>query len=124
MELRLKSSTEYRVDGASSLTTCVCSKDSTTNDFSVILNKIGVVNLTVTVRIKPLIATVRIKLLIASHHCFGVLFCTYCYSNFVRYLYLASHGNIVIDLILLRSNISRNLRVISNWDLTLADRHD
>ena len=45
----MKSSTEYRVVGDSTVQTCVCAKDSTTNDFLVDLSSIGTVNLTITV---------------------------------------------------------------------------
>ena len=45
----MKSSTEYRVVGDSTVQTCVCAKDSITNDFLVDLSSIGTVNLTITV---------------------------------------------------------------------------
>lgn len=49
VQLRMKSSTDYKVHGDSTVNTCVCGKDSTTSDFLVTLNNIGTVNLTITV---------------------------------------------------------------------------
>lgn len=47
--MRMKSSTEYTVEGDSAVTSCVCAKDSVTNDFTIRLNEIGFTNLTISV---------------------------------------------------------------------------
>ncbi|XP_067933197.1 pregnancy zone protein-like [Watersipora subatra] len=51
VQLRLKSSAEYSVEGVSTINTCVCSKDSATHTFPVVLSSIGLVNLTATATI-------------------------------------------------------------------------
>lgn len=56
IRMRIKSSTEYEVEGESTVTSCVCARDSVTNDFNVRLTSIGDVNLTISVCISSRIS--------------------------------------------------------------------